>query len=191
MAFYVYAACLAFGLIFAIGSAIAGHLFGGHVGGHVGTGGHTEAGFGDSGIDAMSFFSPASVASFVTAFGGFGIVFSSIEATKSPWISAPLSLAVGAIVSTIVVTLFSYVIRKSQSSTESSAASMVGAEATIVTPIPENGIGEIAFVSAGSRMTAAARSETGEAIGAGKPVKITRIVGHQFFVTISTPTQKP
>jgi hypothetical protein len=90
---FIYAICLVVGLLFTLVSAIAGHFFGGHDGGHVGTGGHAEAGFDDSGIPGISFFSPLVLASFLTAFGGFGIIFSDIKATESVWISAPLSIA--------------------------------------------------------------------------------------------------
>src|SRR5689334_2425198 len=89
-----YAVCLVGGLLFTIVSAIMGHFFdGGHGhGGHVGTGGHAEAGFDDTGVAGISFFSPVVLACFITAFGGFGILFNDIPATANVWISAPLSI---------------------------------------------------------------------------------------------------
>src|SRR3954465_7321699 len=96
--FTIYAICFGVGLLFTLLSAIAGHVFGGghdmH-GADVGTGGHAEAGFDHAGMPGLSPFSPTTIASFITAFGGFGIIFSRIEATKSPWISAPLALIAG------------------------------------------------------------------------------------------------
>jgi len=74
--------------------------------------------------------------------------------------------------------------KATQSSSESRVASLVGQAASIVTPIPENGVGEIAYVQGGTRYTAPARTETGEAVGPGKPVRIHRIVGTQFFVEL-------
>ena len=73
--------------------------------------------------------------------------------------------------------------RKTQSSSESKVASLAGLVATIVSPIPENGVGEIAYVQAGTRYTAPARAESGVAISAGQSVKITRVIGSQFYVT--------
>jgi membrane protein implicated in regulation of membrane protease activity len=178
----IYAICLVVGLLFTIISAIAGHFFGGHDGGDVGTGGHAEAGFDDSGIPGISFFSPTVMSSFVTAFGAFGLIFSKIGATDSPWLSAPLSLAGGGLVSGGVFMLFNTMFKKTQSSSESTVASLVGYSASIITPIPENGVGEIAYVQGGSRYTAPARTEKGNAVPAGKSVKITRIVGTQFYV---------
>lgn len=179
----IYAACLVLGLLFTLISAVAGHLFGG--GDHdldVGTGGHAEAGFDHSGVPGISFFSPTVLASFVTAFGAFGVIFTRIDSTNSPWLSAPLSLAGGGVVAWVVFLIFNTMFRKTQSSSESRVATLVGQAASIVTPIPENGVGEIAYVQGGTRYTAPARSEKGAAVGAGKPVKITRIVGTQFYV---------
>src|ERR1051325_10141628 len=178
----IYAICLVLGLLFTLISAVAGHLFGGHDGADVGTGGHAEAGFDHSGIPGISFFSPTVIASFVTAFGAFGIIFTRIGTTSSPWMSAPLSLAGGGLVSWAVFALFNAMFRKTQSSSESRVSSLVGQAASIVTPIPANGVGAIAYVKGGSGYTAPARTEKGNAVGAGKSVKITRIVGTQFYV---------
>jgi membrane protein implicated in regulation of membrane protease activity len=178
----IYAICLVVGLLFTIISAIIGHFFGGHEGADVGTGGHAEAGFDQSGVPGISFFSPTVLASFITAFGAFGLIFTQIEATSSPWASAPLSLAGGGVVAWVVFLIFNSLFRKTQSSSESRVASLVGLTASVVTPIPEHGVGEIAYVQAGARYTAPARAEQGRAIAAGQPVRITRIVGTQFYV---------
>lgn len=178
----VYAFCLVFGLLFTIISALVGHLFDGHDGGHVGTGGHAESGFDQSGIPGISFFSPTVLACFITAFGGLGIIFSNIKTTESLWISAPLSAAGAMGVASLALWAFNAVFSKSQGSSESRVSTLVGQAASIVTPIPEGGVGEIAYVQASTRYTAPARSEGGAAVGSGQTVKITRVVGTQFFV---------
>src|SRR6266853_6881497 len=160
-----------------------GHFFGGHeAGGDVGTGGHAEAGYDHSGVPGISFFSPTVLSCFVTAFGACGLILSRIEATKSVWISAPISAMAGLIMATLAFLLFNWMFEKTQSSSEVRVASLVGQTASIITPIPENGVGEIAYVRGGSRYTAPARTETGTSVAAGKPVRITRIVGSQYFV---------
>jgi hypothetical protein len=63
-------------------------------------------------------------------------------------------------------------------------ATLVGQAASIVTPIPENGVGEIAYVQGGTRYTAPARATDGKPVGAGKGVRIAKIIGTQFFVEI-------
>jgi membrane protein implicated in regulation of membrane protease activity len=82
-----------------------------------------------------------------------------------------------------VLWLLRQLFRRTQSSSESKVASLVGQTATIITPIPENGVGEIAYVQAGTRYTAPAREERGATVANGRPVKITRVVAGQFFVT--------
>lgn len=178
---YIYAGCLALGLVFTIISAFAGHVLGGHDA-DIGTGGHAEGGIDSHGAPGISFFSPTVLASFVTAFGAFGILFSNIQATSSVWASAPLAAVSGGLVAGLVFMLFNAIFKKTQSSSESQVASLEGQTASIVTPIPQDGVGEIAYVQGGTRYTAPARSETGAAIPAGKAIRITRIVGTQVFV---------
>jgi len=183
MDFIVYLVCLGTGLVFTLISAIAGHLFGGHEGHVNGSGGHVEAGADMSDMPGISAFSPTVLASFVMAFGGFGIIFHQIPATRSPWFSAPLAVLGGFIASATLLWLLRQLFRKTQSSSESKVASLAGLIATIVSPIPENGVGEIAYVQAGTRYTAPARAENGVAVAAGQSVKITRVIGSQFYVT--------
>jgi len=178
----IYAICLIVGLLFTLISAVAGHFFGGHDGGDVGTGGHAEAGFDSSGVPGISFFSPTVLASFVTAFGAFGLIFSRIDATSSAWLSAPLALAAACLVALGVLWVVNTMFQKTQSSSESRVATLVGQTASVISPLPANGVGEIAYVHGGSRYTAPARAEQGVALAAGQTVKITRIVGTQFYV---------
>ena len=180
----VYAVCFGVGLLFAVVSAFLGHLFGGHdVPSDIGTGGHAEAGFQDTGMPGLSPSSPTTITAFLTAFGGMGLIFSKLEATRSPWISAPLALLGALIIAAGVVWLFGTVFHKMDSSSESHVATLVGMSATVITPIPSNGVGEIAYVQAGTRYSAPARDERGAPVANGQTVKIVRIVGTQFYVS--------
>ena len=187
--FLVYLICFGVGLVFTLVSAFMADVFGGHdaadVGGHEGAGGHAEAGIGASDMPGFSALSPTTIAAFVTAFGGFGMVFSKIEKTSSPWISVPLSAAGGFIIAALVLMLFRVVFRHTQASSEARVSKLVGTTANIITPIPPNGVGEIAYVNGGTRYTAPARSLSGAEIGNGKVVRISRIVGSQFYVELS------
>ena len=179
----IYLICFAVGLLFTIISAFGAHLFGSHdVHSDVGAGGQADAGFDHGGMPGISPISPTSIASFITAFGGLGLVFSNIGATRAVFVSAPLSLVGALVIAAGVLWLFNEAFRRTQSSSESRVAKLVGQTATIITPIPENGVGEIAYVQAGTRYTAAARAENSTAMRAGQTVKITR-TGTQFFVT--------
>ena len=184
MDFIVYSVCFGVGILFAVISAFAGHMFGGHDAPHVdvGTGGHAEAGFEDTGMPGLSPFSPTTITAFLTAFGGLGLIFSKIESTKSPWVSAPLAIVGALIIAAGVVWLFGTVFHKVDSSSESRVATLVGMTATVITPIPANGMGEIAYVQAGSRYSAPARDDRGAPVANGQTVRIVRIVGSQFYV---------
>ena len=187
--FVVYLICFAVGLVFTVISAFMADVFGGHdVGGHPGepdaggAGGHVEAGFGSHDMPGFSPLSPTTIASFITAFGGLGMIFSKIEATGSVLISAPLAAMGGLVVAALVFWLFRSVFRRTQGSSESHVAQLVGAPATVITPIAAQGVGEIAYVQGGSRYTAPARSEEGASFANGQAVVITRIVGTTFYV---------
>jgi membrane protein implicated in regulation of membrane protease activity len=182
-AFLIYFICCTVGLLFTVVSAVMGDVFGGHdAHADVGTGGHAEAGFEHTGLPGVSPFSPTTLAAFITAFGGFGMIFSRIDATRSVWISAPLSALAGLLIAGGVFLMFNKIFSKTQSSSESRVATLVGISATVITTIPQHGVGEIAYVHGGSRYTAPARSESGAAVTNGQTVKIHRIVGTQFYV---------
>lgn len=184
MEFTIYLICLGVGFVFTLFSAIFGHIFGhgGHDGHVDGSGGHAEAGIDSSDMPGVSAFSPTIIASFITAFGGFGIIFHEIPATHNPWASAPLAVVAGFLVAAGVLWLLRQLFSKTQSSSESKVGSLVGQVATIITSIPENGVGEIAYVQGGTRYSAPAREERGTSVPVGKSVKITRVVGTQFYV---------
>ncbi len=177
-----YTFCLVFGLMFTVASAFFGHLFGGHD--SIGAGGQADAGLDADGVPGITFFSPTVLASFITAFGAFGLIFSAIPQTSSVWISSPLSFVSALLIAVAVLWLFNTMFRKIQGSSEGRVGQLIGQTAAIISPIPENGVGEISYVQSGSRYTAPARDEKGRAIPNGKTVKITRIVGTQFFVEI-------
>jgi membrane protein implicated in regulation of membrane protease activity len=188
-AFLVYLFCLVVGFVFVLGSAVLGHFGGDH--GHVdGSGGHAEAGADSSDAPGVSFFSPIVMAAFVAAFGAFGLIFSQFETTKSPIVSAGLSVVCAVLVASSMVGLLRKLVRASDSSSESRVATLVGMGATVISPIPAGGVGEIAYVQSGSRYTAPAREENGSPVGSGSEVSITRIVGSQFYVTSRPTPQK-
>jgi membrane protein implicated in regulation of membrane protease activity len=179
----IYIACLALGLLFTIISAIAGQFFGGHDhGGDLGTGGHAEAGYDHSGVPGISFFSPTVLSCFVTAFGACGIILTKVGSPV--WVSAPISAVAGVVMAGIAFLLFNWMFTQTQSSSESKVSSLLGQTASIITPIPENGVGQIAYVQGGCRYTAPARTENGSPVGGGKLVRISRIVGTDFFVEL-------
>src|ERR1041385_7780846 len=124
--FSVYLICLGVGLVFTLVSAFFGHIFGGgghdgHVGG---SGGHAKAGVASSDMPGVSVLSPTIIASFITAFGGFGIILSQFKATKPAIISAPLAVLGGFVIAGAVLLLVRSLFSHTQSSSESKVASL-------------------------------------------------------------------
>jgi membrane protein implicated in regulation of membrane protease activity len=174
----IYLICFGVGLGFAIASALLAHSFGGHDT----QGGHSEGGLTSHHVPGFSPFSPTAIASFITAFGGFGLIFSSMAATRSGWLSAPLAALGGLVVAALVVIGFNKVFRATQGSSEGRVAELFGQSATVITPIAASGVGEIAYVQGGTRYTASARSLDETAIPSGTAVRIVRVSGSQFYV---------
>jgi membrane protein implicated in regulation of membrane protease activity len=179
MDYYVYIVCLVAGLAFTLLSVFVGHFAGHH---DIGSGGHAEAGADQSDGPGVSSLSPSIIAAFVMGFGAFGIIFHEIPATSPVYFSAPLSMVCATGVAAALLWGLRSLFRKTQSSSESHVDRLVGVNATVISPIPQHGVGEIAYVQAGSRYTAPARTESGGAVGSGQTVKINRITGSQFFV---------
>ena len=177
----IYLLCLGGGFLFLVVLAMMGHFF--DAAHHdLGSCGHAEAGGDASDGQGVSAFSPMVIAAFMTGFGACGYLLSQIPATKSPVFSAPLAALGAFLFSSAIVSALRAVFRRTQSSSESQVASVVGTTATLGTGIPEQGVGELVYVQGGTRYTAPARSEDGHAIATGAAVIVTRIVGTQFFV---------
>lgn len=183
--FNIYLVCFGVGLLFTIISAFLADIFGGHeVHVDLGTGSHAEAGFGSHDMPGFSPLSPTTLFTFLTAFGGLGMVFASFESTRNPLIGAPLALLGAFAIAAMVFVMFQRIFNYTQSSSEGKVGELWGETATVITPIPPSGVGEIAYVQTGSRYSAPAREESGAGVEMGKTVVITRIVGTQFYVSL-------
>ena len=180
--FLIYLVCFGVGLLFTLVSGVLGGVFGGHDahGGVADT--HAEGGFASHEMPGFSPLSPTTLATFVTAFGGLGMVFHTIPATRPPWFRVPLAALGAFLAAAAVVWQFSAIFRRTQSSSEGRVATLVGLTAMLNSSIPADGVGEIAYVQGGSRYTAPARSEGGRPVPNGTAVKITRVIGTEFFV---------
>jgi len=173
----IYLICFGAGLVFAVVSAFLADVFGGHDG-HLELQAHVDA----HSVPGMSPLSPTTIATFVTAFGGFGLILSKIPLTSSPWLSLPLSALAGVLTAGCVFFVFSKVFRATQSSSEGRVAELFGQSAEVITPIRAGGVGEIAYVQGGTRYTASARTDEACDIATGEKVRIVRVAGSQFFV---------
>jgi len=69
-----------------------------------------------------------------------------------------------------------------QGSSEAIVADLIGVEAEVITAIPAEGLGEIAYTAKQSHYSAPARTVDGKSLGPHTPVKIVRILGGTYFV---------
>jgi hypothetical protein len=192
--------CFFVGLFFTAVSAVLSTMFGGHEAGggdadaggmdmghdfgHAGAGGtadgHVEVGIGDH-FPGLSPWSPTVICSFLTTFGGVGYL-----VLTHAKLGLPVSLLAGAVagltLAWCVLTLMNKIFSALQSSSEVHVADLLGEEGEIITPIPEKGVGEVSYVSRGTRLTAPARSVSGRAVPRAAKVKIARIVGTTYYV---------
>ena len=86
---------------------------------------------------------------------------------RRPFVSAPLAVVSGLLIAAAVFRLFNSIFHKTQSSSESHVLGLIGQTANVITPIPENGVGEIAYVDQGSRYSSPARAEYGKPVPTG------------------------
>jgi len=187
-----YTVCLTAGLFYALSLNILG--LGDHDSSGIGGGGHDVSHPGDltSGSDHsvhFSPFSPLTMATFISSFGAVGLI--GLKGFNlQPFTSAVVSGIISAILSVGVYLLFYKFFILSQASSVLENEDMIGIDAEIITPIPANGLGEIAYHVGGSRHTSPAKTEDGKPISRGIPVKIIKLAGSTCYVEEITSPQE-
>ena len=131
-------------------------------------------------VDVPS-LSPITIASFVTAFGSFGLLavylFNVSDRFSLLWAGGG-----GLVVALIAHFAFGYFLIAPQGSSEVTARDILGLTAEIITPIPADGVGEVAFVAQGRRVTFSARSIGGAPVPKGTLVSIESFTGSVAMV---------
>ncbi len=169
----IYGLTFAIGLGYAVFVGLAGHMFGGDVSHDI----HM-----DVGTDLpMSPLSPTVIATFLTGFGGGGMLANSYLGL-SPGKGVLVAILTGILLSGGTYTILLVLFRNTQAGAEYSAEEMVGRMVDVITPIPEKGTGEVAFVAKGTRVTGPARTLDGVAVTRNTPVVIEKVVGNIYYV---------
>ena len=116
------------------------------------------------------------IATFLAGFGGAGIITSLALHLSIGWslIAATFS---GLVLGGAMQLIFGAVLLKAQGSSEVRLSEVAGMTGEVTVPIPADGLGQIAFVSGGRRVTYGARSSGNVAIPRGAQVQVVRIVG--------------
>lgn len=181
---YVYIVCLVFGIGYSAVSAVFGsHGFdhGGFDHGGLDHGGGTGGHQGADASDMPSLFNPLVIASAIMAFGTVGLV-GKAGFNWNDLISAIIALVFAGVVGAAIffgIVKFMY---NSQSNSVFSLEELEGKEAEVITPVPENGLGEIAYVINGMRYNLSAKSFGNVKIPRGRKVIIREITGNCAIV---------
>jgi hypothetical protein len=130
----------------------------------------------DHGAVHVPSLSPITIASFVTAFGAFGILSTLLFDAPGNWSLLWAALG-GLVIGAITHFAYFYLLIKPQGSSEVTTKDIIGATAEVITPIPEGKVGEVAFVAQRGRVAYTAQSVGGQPISKGTIVTIKDMVG--------------
>jgi hypothetical protein len=137
------------------------------------------------GIDApdvaVSPLSPITVATFITTFGGVGVLTTQVFGVDPRW-SLLWAAGSGLGTSGMIYLFVSQFLVRSQASSELHRSELVGMEAEVTVPIGENATGQVTYVTKSGRMSSMARSLDGRPIQRGQSVVIARTIGPQVLV---------
>ena len=180
----VYFAMLAVGVLYSLVILIGGGLAEGAGDmGDVDFGGDVDVGDALQGQVDLTHISPVTIAGFVTAFGAFGILAQNLFNVADP-LSLVWATVGGVLVGLVSHLVFYFVFIKPQGSSEVTRRDIVGARGEVITPIPAGGVGEIAVVAQGARMTLSARSVDDKPIRRGAMVIVDDRVGSVALVRL-------
>lgn len=168
----LFIACFLFGLLFLVVAALLGSV-GGHGGEHIGGTHHIDVGghagqahalhsghthlvhpTSHSGHDGghistfLAFFNPTSIVLFLMGFGFFGYVFHNNTSFALP-LSIALAALGGLVVSALLLALIGRVFGDSEGATVQDVSDRTGLLGKVSMAIPENGLGEVIYVSPG------------------------------------------
>jgi membrane protein implicated in regulation of membrane protease activity len=121
------------------------------------------------------------VASFITTFGGIGIITTQFFRVKPEW-SLVFATTGGLLVSGLMYLFYSQFLIRSQGSSEIRQADLIGLQAEVTVPIGETSMGQVTYLTKSGRMSSMARSIDGKAIPRGQFVVILRAIGPQVLV---------
>ena len=193
---FLFFACLLVGVTYAVILLAMGHIGGGdggdggHAdGGHaVGSDGDGHADVSDAGSDGhfipglhLNLTSPMGIATFLTGIGSAGLI--CVNGFKLSLVWCVIGAGFGGVFLNVTVTYAIFkVFVTSQASSLVRTRELKGIEADVITPIPAEGVGQIAYTTKQGRQTSLARSSGKTAIAKGETVVIEKFVGTTAIV---------
>lgn len=199
-----YIALAVLGAGYLVVSVLMGHLFdfsGGDAhAGHVDAGGADHAhmdygvdstGHGDATASAhgaaefhFPFFSPLALATLFACLGAYGLIAQfGLKVAEGTSLLVAIPAAFG---TAYLVTYMGWrIVSSSRGSSQIRLQDLAGSPAEVITPIPKDGLGEVAALVGGQRFTAPARESEGREVPRGAQVTVLRMVGTTLLVKVS------
>ncbi|AWI06403.1 NfeD family protein [Clostridium drakei] len=137
---------------------------------------------GHGGLNGFSLFplKPITIVSFITVFGGIGILGSRYKLNAVIiFISAAI---LGIVVSFLLYRFLLIPLYKAQNTSAVSQNKLIGMKARVISPILENGFGTISYTVNGSKYNAPAQHVNKKSVAQGQHVMIYSIKGNVFYV---------
>ncbi len=175
----VYLVCFFLGFGFALLSALMSGVFSGGAEAHVGAGHDVHVTAGDS--VHFPLLSPVTLSMFISSFGGSGYIYKH-ALHLDPLVHVALAAITACGIALAVAWGLYKIFQLTQGSSEANVADLIGIEAEVITAIPAEGLGEIAYTAKQARYSAPARTNDGKALGPHTIVKIVRILGGTYIV---------
>lgn len=178
------------GVLYTVVSFLMGSLFGlvhldGNIDTHVDTNFHThiDTDFGGHGVSptfSISPLKPITIVSFLTVFGGIGMI-GTYKGFNSVLLFI-MALASALVTAFILYRFIVVPLYKAQNTSDVSKKKLIGMRAKVISAIIEDGYGMIAYVVNGKRYNAPAQHISKQAIAQGEEVSIYEIKDNLFYV---------
>ncbi len=135
---------------------------------------------GDGGFDGFfSSLKPIIIVSFVTVFGGIGL----ITINSLPWYLSLLISTVSALILALLINRFIIIpLYKAQNTSSPIKSELIGREASVINTILKNNYGSITYSYKGNTYTSPARNLEEDEIKQGASVVIIKIEDSVFYV---------
>jgi membrane-bound ClpP family serine protease len=128
-------------------------------------------------------FSPLALATLFSALGGYGLI-AKYAFELDDWRSIAVAFPSALVTAWGVAYAAFRIMRGARGTSSLKTAAFEGASAEVLTSIPAGGIGEVAAIVEGQRITGPARHEAGTPIAQGAAVTVVRMVGSTFLVRL-------
>jgi len=142
----------------------------------------------DGDLPLLNIFKPINIVSFITVFGGVGLI--GIKNELNQAINFCIALGSGLIVSFLINRFIVIPLQKAENTSAPTNEDLIGLKATVITTIFENGFGTISYSFKGNKYTSPAKHLEGKEVKKGEKVRIWEIRDKVFYVLTLNETSE-